>query len=460
MSAAITEQPGSRGLKRFFEQHRTLGAYPTGAYRYRLLLLAIVANVIIYYDLAFAGILPLWISSLHFTAKQFGSFLSFAVLLAGVAGLAGGPLADRHGRVVVLDLCIIAELALSFANLLMTGYWSFVLIRGLMFVVAGLGAPALSSLARDFTPRVGRGTGYGLLGIGSVFSQWVWALIPGMTLSRFPTWQAQILIMSSLGMVLLIPVLLLLKDVHPSFRLRVIENDIAAARVRIGAGDSAARVPKTATAAFGTLLCRWEIWVLVAGVSLLITVPITMQTFGPLMFVQVFKYTPAEASKMASYFFLGQTLLYFPSGYFSDLIRLRKTLSLIMAVALTALIAWWASTFAQPLGPFALGVVNFMAGGIWSLTYVPWAAFYSEYLEDLSPALQATGWAFFHATFRFWLALAGILQPIVAQRYGWGAWIWIVAIAVFVYIVTLIVVPGHWRRTAVEGDVRAAPARA
>jgi hypothetical protein len=75
MSAAITEQPGSRGLKRFFEQHRTLGAYPTGAYRYGLLLLAIVANVIIYYDLAFAGILPLWISSLHFTAKQFGASL-------------------------------------------------------------------------------------------------------------------------------------------------------------------------------------------------------------------------------------------------------------------------------------------------------------------------------------------------------------------------------------------------
>ena len=39
--------------------------------------------------------------------------------------MAGGPLADRHGRVVVIDLCLGVMILLTFANLLMTGFWAF-----------------------------------------------------------------------------------------------------------------------------------------------------------------------------------------------------------------------------------------------------------------------------------------------------------------------------------------------
>jgi hypothetical protein len=129
-----------------------------------------------------------------------------------------------------------------------------------------------------------------------------------------------------------------------------------------------------------------------------------------------------------------------------------------MAVALTVTLAWWALSFSSAMTPGQLGILNFVIAVVFDCTFISWAAFYSEYLEDLSPALQATGWAFFHGMFRFWLASAGFLQPVVAEHYGWGAWIWIVALGVVVYMVTLVVVPGHWGRVRVASPLRTAAA--
>jgi MFS family permease len=457
MSEAAIAQVHPEGPQGFFAKHRTLDTYPTGAYRWALLVLTLVATLLIYYDLGFAGILPLWMASLHFTAKQFGVFLTCAVVLSGTAGLIGGPLADRHGRVVVIDACLVAQLILSFANLLMTGFWSFVLVRGLMFLVAGVGLPATSGLIRDFTPRLGRATGYAMVGIGSVASQWMWTFVPGITLSHFHTWQSQIWIMSFFGIALFIPSVLWLKDLHPSIRNRIIESESSAMAVQ-ASREAVAVAPKSARTAFAELLSGWQIWAIVVGSAFMITVPITIQTYGPLIFVQAFKYTPAEASKMASYFFLLQTLAFLPGGLLSDYLRIRKAMSLVMTVLMASLVAWWATTFAHPLSPLGLGIVCGLLGMLWDFSYVPWAAFYSEYLEDVAPALQATGWSFFHAMFRFWLAAAGMLQPVVAQHYGWSAWIWIVAMVLVIYIFSLLVVPGYWGRSTAMARARPAVA--
>ena len=52
--------------------------------------------------------------------------------------------------------------------LLMTGFWSFVVIRGSMNLVAGLMWGALGGLTRDMSPRVSRGAAFGLLTVGAV----------------------------------------------------------------------------------------------------------------------------------------------------------------------------------------------------------------------------------------------------------------------------------------------------
>ena len=42
-----------------------------------------------------------------------------------------------------------------------------------------------------------------------------------------------------------------------------------------------------------------------------------------------------------------------------------------------------------------MAMVASLMGCFLAIAYVPWAAQFSETLEDVSPALQATGWAFF-----------------------------------------------------------------
>jgi hypothetical protein len=101
MSEAAVRLAQASALKRFFEQHRTLDKYPTGAYRWYLLIVLLIAQVLLFCDLGFGAILPLWISTLHFTARQFGYFLTCAVVLSGLSGLIGGPLAGKRGFVLV-----------------------------------------------------------------------------------------------------------------------------------------------------------------------------------------------------------------------------------------------------------------------------------------------------------------------------------------------------------------------
>src|SRR5229473_5777218 len=130
---------------------RVLQTYPTGWSRWWMLTLTVLATIVSYYEFGFSAMLPLWMPALHFTLGEFGWFLTCVVFLSGFSAMAGGPLADRHGRVVVIDLCLAVMIVLTFANLLMTGFWSFVVVRGLMNLVAGLMWGALGGLTRDMS---------------------------------------------------------------------------------------------------------------------------------------------------------------------------------------------------------------------------------------------------------------------------------------------------------------------
>jgi MFS family permease len=122
MGMAATTRTQAGGLVGYFHVHRTLDVYPTGAYRWGLLVLALVAATLVGFDLNYSALLPLWMASLHFTARQFGYFLSIGVVLSTISTLIGGPLADRHGRVVVVDTCLAATVLLTFCNLFMCGF--------------------------------------------------------------------------------------------------------------------------------------------------------------------------------------------------------------------------------------------------------------------------------------------------------------------------------------------------
>lgn len=75
-----------------------------------------------------------------------------------------------------------------------------------------------------------------------------------------------------------------------------------------------------------------------------------------------------------------------------------------------------------------------------TIAYVPWAALFSETLEEISPAPQATGWAFFGLVARLWVAISAPLMLFIAARHGWGTWMWVCLGGVICYIASLVLV--------------------
>jgi MFS family permease len=455
---ASAPQTQSGGLRGYFAEHRVLDTYPTGWHRWWMLLLTVFATIVSFYEFGFSAMLPLWLPALHFSREQFGWFLTCVVFLSGFSAMAGGPLADRHGRVVVIDICLGLIILLTFANLLMTGFWSFVLVRGAMNLVAGLMWGALGGLTRDMSPRVSRGAAFGLLTVGAVACQWLWNQVPAWTLPLFHTWQSQILIMGVLAVILYIPVLLWLKDLSPKLRSMVMDSEGAGEAFE--SGDLPHEEPGSAMAVFGQLLSRWEIWVLVVGVVAFLTTAITIQTFGPLMFVEAYHYKPAEAAAMTANFWLLNLVMLVPAGWLSDYLRMRKPLTMVLTTVALGLLMWWVVNFYPPLTPSAARWITLLLGGILAAAFIPWCALYSEYVEDISTALQATGWSFFQLIYRTWIAFSGPLLLFVAAHYGWATWMWATVIGTALFMLSLLLVRGYWRPATSSTVAREAAAHA
>jgi MFS family permease len=191
---------------------RILNEYPRGAHRWMLLMLTVLATMLVTYEFQLAPILSLLLPFLHLSKVGYGYFASFVVLMGGISAFFGGPLADRYGRVIIIDACLGAVTLLIFANLFIVGVVSFVVVRTMMGLVSGLMAGAVAALARDMSPRLSRALAFGLLGIGAVGANYLANLIAGITLPIYHTWQSQIWITGFLGIVMYLPIVLFLKD--------------------------------------------------------------------------------------------------------------------------------------------------------------------------------------------------------------------------------------------------------
>lgn len=437
------------GLKGYIASHRTLETYPVGAHRWGMLMLTVLATVISFYEFQFAPLLPLWIPDLHFSREAFGFFLLVAVLLSGGSALIGGPLADRHGRIIVIDICLAVIIALNFLNLVMVNFWTFVIIRGAMNLTAGLMWGALGGLTRDMSPRVSRGAAFGLLTVGAVGCVWLWNFVSGVTLPMFhDSWRAEIVLMGALAIAMYIPVLMWLKDLHPSLRLTIVESEATvsaapAERVREAVDTE---VPESGTAALVQLLSHYEVWVLVVGVVAFLTTAITIQTFGPLMLTETLHYNPADADKAASFFWLLNGILLVPAGWISDKLRVRKPLCLVWTILLMVALIYLIPELAPDAKTalFPMEVMMTVLGGLTALAFIPFCAQYSELVEDISPALQATGWSFFQLIYRGWIAISGPILLAVAAHYGWVSWMWVTVIGAGLFVLASLAVRGGW----------------
>src|SRR5260370_40075094 len=349
----------------------------------------------------------------------YGLFVSFTVLISGISAFIGGPLADRYGRVVIIDLCLAGVTVLVFANLLIVNIASFVAIRTLLGIVAGLPAGAGAALVRDMSPRLSRALAFGLLTIGPVGANFLSNYVAGATLPIYHTWQSQIWIMGFIAAAMYVPIVIWLCDLSPELRMQIMKTEIQTLAAE-GRLPAASELPSSTGDAFRRLLGHLEVWLLVFGVTANLTLYFAIQVFGPLMFTEAFHYTPAQAATMNEYFWLAHLRALVITGLSSDRLQTLKPIAIFGGVLVSLLMGWLIPTFGRELPRSTMVMVASLMGCFLAIAYVPWAAQFSETLEDVSPALQATGWAFFGLAARAWLAISAPLSPYAAAHYRRG----------------------------------------
>jgi OPA family glycerol-3-phosphate transporter-like MFS transporter len=265
-----------------------------------------------------------------------------------------------------------------------------------------------------------------------VGSNYLANFLAGVTLPIFHSWQSQMWIMGFLGIAMYIPIVLFLKDLSPELRMRIYQSEIASIEAEGGRLPNATELPSSARDAFASLLKHFEPWLLVLSFTVSLSLYLAIQVFGPLMLTESFHYTPADAAAMCAYFWLGNMGALIVTGLVSDRLQMRKPIAVLGAILTSALLIWWIPTFGEALPRSTMTIVATVLGCFLAIATVPWAAQYSETLEEISPALQATGWAFYGLVTRGWVAISAPLMLIVAVRYGWAAWMKF-ALAAFVF---------------------------
>jgi MFS family permease len=405
-----------------FVATRTLTEYPRGSYRWSLLILTVLASILGAYDFQLAPLLPILLPYLHMSHTAYGAFITFTVLISGISAFFGGPLADRYGRVLIIDVCLGLVTALLFLNVLITNITTFVILRMLMGIVAGLTAGAGAALIRDMSPRLSRALAFGLLTIGPVGANFLSNYVAGATLPIYHTWQSQIWIMGFFAVAMYVPIVIWLCDLSPELRMQIMKTEIQALAAE-GRLPAASEIPSGTRDAF--------------------------------LFTEAFHYSPAEAAKMNEYFWLTNLGVLVLTGLVSDRLQVRKPIAIFGGILATLLMAWWIPKFGTEMPRATLMMVASLMGCFLAIAYVPWAAQFSETLEDVSPALQATGWAFFGLVARGWVAISAPLSLYVAVHYGWGEWVKVAMGGMVLYVIAMAFSHGH---AAVEQPARAAAA--
>ncbi len=445
---------------------RELDAYPTGRRRIFLLFVVILANFVANYESQMAPVLSLILKDIGITNPDYGLIVSLSVVAAAFGALLGGPLSDRYGRTLILVPGLLLTVLCVFGMIFVDSFESLLFMRVLLNFIEGGFIGATAGLVRDFSPRMGRALSFGFWSYGTSGSNFFAAFIAGYTLPYFGTWQSQFYIAGFLSLIVAIFVMFTIHDLSPRLREKVIQSSAAAVEVNQEAARPDARNQESMSAGreaseansmtpMQTLrlaMKQKHIWALAIGCTFFLMLYLTLASYGPLILVQAFGYTPARAAFVSQFFWLFSLVTLIVSGYISDKLQLRKVISLIGVLGMIAVMSIWIMTMHTSVSEATMILLISLMGGFLGFAYSPWMALYSENLEDLHGGIQASGWAVWSFVLRIYAIISAVPLNLIAVRYGWDMWLWITMIGAIVYIPLLCLGKGPWFRRPMSGS--------
>jgi MFS family permease len=421
---------------------RSLEHYPANTRRIWYLALAVIATITLYYEtFTLASVVPLVQAQFHLSLSQYVYSVVLANLLGALAALLAS-LSDRIGRGNLIVSGLLVTDACTLAISLATSLWPFLLLYWVLGFVQGMILTVTPALVRDFSPRLGRAAAMGFWTIGPVGGNFLAALVASLTLPVYHSWHSQYVIAGGVGLVVFLVCLVGLRELSPALRDQVMytlrDKALVEARASQIDVESALRHP-------WRQMLRPRLLINALGINLFLLIYFVAKSFFVIYLSTSFAFPLAQANGMVSVFFVVIVISTLVVGFLSDMMRVRKPLLLVGATALIIVTLLFLSRIGQPTSTVVMTVLLALMGICISITFVPWVAAYTETVEDINPALVATGIAVEVFISRLVAVIAILALPVVVGNgQGWGAWWWVCIAGQVIFLPTILATSGPW----------------
>jgi OPA family glycerol-3-phosphate transporter-like MFS transporter len=418
------DRPGRGGFWSYLRS-REIDHVPSRGLRWWLLGLIVLGWAVEQYEgLKIGPVLVYVLAEFDKTLKDWGHVAAIVGLVYSAGAVILSRAADRFGRRPLMIWPVFCYAVISVGGAMAPSFYALAaLAMAGSFMMAGMN-PAVHAASRDLTPRMGRAMVYAWVSLAFNIGALMSTAVAAQTLPFFPGWRPQFWIGALLGGITGLIILIFYRDLSPRVRGLSVE-DAAAEAVLPPAGPVAPANPVTlATDHYldGKAVYRSaRLWILSGTIVFWSLTYVTVSGYVPVYLAQHYQLEPARAAGITSYFWIVFTCSVFLSGWLSDRLRVRKTITAFGGLTTGACFIIGANL---PIGTpeIVLVLIWSMTGFFAGFIYPAWCALYSETAESISP--HGVGRAFgITATLS---PLAGLTLnlglPRVVDLWGWSTW--------------------------------------
>jgi MFS family permease len=437
-------------------RRREIDLLPTGPLRWWLLALIVLGWAVEQYEALKVGpVLVYVLEDFDKTLVQWGRVAAVVGFVYSAGAMLLSRVADRFGRRPLMIWPVFAYAVISVAGALAPNFYTLAaLLMAGAFMMAGM-SPAVHAASRDLTPRMGRAMVYAWVSLAFTIGALMSTAVAARTLPIWPGWRPQFWIAAGLGGVTAFVIFLFFRDLSSAVRGQILSRAAdAVAADDLPGGADAGRHYQDGRSVYRSS----RLWLLSVVIVFWSLAYVTVSGYVPTYLVQHFELVPARAAGVTSWFWIVFTCSVFLSGWLSDRLGVRKTVTAFGGVTTGACFLIGAG--------LPVGTSEGMLTLVWSATgffagfiYPAWCAIYSETAESISP--HGVGRAFgITATLA---PLSGLTLnlglPQVVETWGWPAWMRFAAFCCL--CVSVLVAFGHgpwWVRSQPRSAPNGTPA--
>jgi OPA family glycerol-3-phosphate transporter-like MFS transporter len=372
-----------------------------------------------YESLKMGPVLVYVLEEFDVSIAQWGYVLAFVSVCYGLGSYSLSRLADRFGRRPMLFWPVALYAMVSAAAALSPNFWFLVAasVAGSL-LVAGM-SPAVHAASRDLSPQMGRAIAYSWVSLAFTLGALMSTAVAARTIPIWPGWRPQFWIAVVFALVTALVLGAFFRDLSSRVRGQVLHT-LADAQATAVESQRASHHPPGYLD--GTLVYRsGRLWLLGTTLVFWSLAYVTVAAWVPTSLTQQYGIEPAKAAGITSYFWLVFTASVFVSGWISDKLQVRKTVTAFGG--LTTGICYFIGA-SMPVGTpyWKLALIWSATGFCAGFIYPAWCALFSETCEHLTPFGVARAFGFVGLLYPIAGVTLNLGLPVVVDHWGWPAW--------------------------------------